>query len=134
MRRTYTGSCHCGAVRFEADVDLGEETIKCNCSICTKTRSWNAIVTPDSFRLLQGEDVLTDYQVGHDTIYHRFCSRCGVKPFGQGTADDPDDDFYAVNVVCLDDATDEELAEAPVIYVDGRRGDWESPPAETRQL
>jgi hypothetical protein len=85
-------------------------------------------------QLLQGEEALTDYQFGINAIHHLFCSRCGVKPFGRGHMDELGGDFYGINVACLDDATAEELAEAPVRYEDGRNNDWESPPAETRHL
>jgi hypothetical protein len=136
MQKTHRGSCHCGAVRFEADIDLAGETSKCNCSICTKARFWKTVVPAAAFRLVAGADALTDYQFGGATgagIHHLFCSRCGVKPFGRGHLADFGD-FVAVNVACLDDATDRELAEAPVTFQNGRDNAWESQPPETRYL
>jgi len=134
MKKTYHGSCHCGAVRFECDLDLAAVTSKCNCSICAKTRFWKAIARADGFWLMQGEDILTDYSFGGGVIHHFFCSRCGVKTFGSGEMEELGGRFYAVNVACLDDATDEELAEAPVVYEDGRNDRWDRVPAETRYL
>jgi hypothetical protein len=134
MRKTYRGSCHCGDVRFECDLDLAEGTSKCNCSICAKGRYWKAIAKADAFRLLQGENALTDYQFGSGNIHHLFCRRCGLKPFGRGQLDALEGTFYAINLACLDDATPAELAEAPLVVQDGRHNDWESSPAEVRHL
>jgi len=134
MKKTYRGSCHCGTVRYEADLDLGEGSIKCNCSICTKVRNWIAVVKPEDFRLLEGENELGDYQFGRKVIHHVFCRHCGVHPFGWSDSPDFGGKVYAVKVNCLDNATDEELAGMPVKYVDGRNNNWKAPPAETRHL
>lgn len=134
MEKTYAGSCHCGAVQFECEIDLAEGTSKCNCSICAKTRFWKAIVKADAFRLLQGKETLSDYQFGSNAVHHQFCSSCGVKPFGRGHLDVLGGDYYAVNLACLDNATTEELVKAPVRYEDGRNNNLESPPEETRHL
>ena len=58
MLRTYRGSCHCGAVTFEADIDLAQPTYRCNCSICRRTRFWAGVVRPEGFRLVTGEGEL----------------------------------------------------------------------------
>jgi hypothetical protein len=133
MKKTYHGSCHCGAVRFEADLDLAGETSKCNCSICRKGRYWKAIAKADELRLTLGEDMLTEYGF-RGMITHFFCRRCGIKPFGRGHMEALGGTFYGVNLACLDDATDQELAEAPIVFQDGRYDNWGEPPPETRYL
>ena len=61
MMKTYHGSCHCGAVAYETDIDLAEGTLKCNCSICAKNRFWQVAVKSERFRLIRDEDALTGY-------------------------------------------------------------------------
>jgi hypothetical protein len=134
MLRTYKGSCHCGKVHFEADIDLAAGTGKCNCSICAKRRSWGAIVKPDAFRLTAGEAELADYQFGSLSAHHRFCKTCGVTPFGNGYVEAIGGAYYSVNLACLDDLDPKDLVEAPVRYMDGRNNNWWQPPAETRHL
>jgi hypothetical protein len=134
MMKSYRGSCHCGAVRFECAVDPAQGTSKCNCSVCGKGRFWKAIVRAGDFRLLQGEAALSDYQFGGHNIHHLFCRTCGIKPFGRGHMAELGGTFYAVNVACLDEGGAEELAQAPVAYEDGRHNNWGAPPAETRHL
>lgn len=133
MLKTYKGSCHCGAVRFEADLDLTQPTFRCNCSICRRTRFWAAVAAPSAFRLLQGQEELTRYLFNTRRNEHYFCRHCGVRAFGHGT-ETPVGEMYGINVGCLEGVPDEELARIPIVYVDGRDDQWQRAPHHFRHM
>jgi len=133
MLKTYHGSCHCGAVTFEAELDLAQPTYRCNCSICRRTRFWPAVATESGFRLLSGASELTRYLFNTRKNEHYFCRHCGVRAFGVGT-ETPIGKMVGVNVGCLTDVSDEELSRLTVIHVDGRNDRWDAAPAFSRHL
>jgi len=96
--QTHTGSCHCGAIRFEIDTDFPELT-QCDCSICRKKNALMVKVHESAFRLLAGGDALGEYQFHTHTAHHHFCTICGIYPFHRKRVTP---DYYGINVYCLD--------------------------------
>lgn len=111
------GGCHCGAVRFDAEVPREVEVLDCNCSICAKTGFRHLIVRHGDFRLRSGEDVLVSYRFGTGAANHLFCGRCGVKSFYQPRSHP---EAWSVNFNALDDASG---FNARFVAFDGRN--WE---------
>ena len=123
---THSGSCHCGAVRFEVDAPAAIEATRCNCSICTKSGFLHLIVPASRFRLVDGKDCLTTYRFNTGVAEHTFCKTCGVKPFYVPRSNP---DGYSVNVHCLDQST---VSRIEIVPFDGRN--WEEGAHELRHL
>ena len=82
--KTYEGSCHCGAIRFEVDMPAPTQAFGGNCSICARMGWLLAFVPAESFRLVSGEGSLRDYQFGKMNVHHLFCTTCGIRSFTRG--------------------------------------------------
>jgi hypothetical protein len=123
--RKCTGGCHCGAVRYEVELDLSAAFGKCNCSMCTKSSFWGAIAKPAAFKLVSGEDALSDYQFGSNSVHHLFCKHCGVRSFGRGNLAALGGEYYSINVCCLDGV---DFSTLTTQYWDGRNNNWQAGP------
>jgi hypothetical protein len=96
----YAGSCQCGAVAFEVEVDISQPVV-CTCSRCRRLGSRLAFAPRDGFQLLRGEDALSEYLFASRTIRHLFCRTCGIECFALGRMPDGTP-MAAINVNCLD--------------------------------
>lgn len=111
----YRGSCHCGQVNFEVEGEIGK-VIECNCSICSRKGSLLWFVPRDKLRVFTPEEQIATYTFNTHKIKHRFCPKCGMHPFGEGT-DPSGNRMAAINVRCLDGF---DLSSVNVEHFDGR--------------
>lgn len=111
----HKGSCHCGKVKFEVEMDLND-AISCNCSICLRKGTLLAFVPTDQFTLISGKENLTDYQFGRKTIHHTFCSTCGVTAFASGKMPDGKE-MKAINIRCLEDI---DIEKVKIKHIEGK--------------
>lgn len=84
----HTGSCLCGAVRFEIDGDLPAIQI-CHCGACRKAQgtpfATNLPIAEADFRFASGQETLRAYESspGKERV---FCAACGSPIFSRAAA------------------------------------------------
>jgi len=111
----YTGSCHCGRIRFEVEGEV-DSGLACNCSICSRKGSLLWFVPREQLKLLTPEDAASTYTFNQHVIRHRFCPTCGIHPYGEGVGPGGAQ-MAAVNLRTLEDFGIESV---PVKHFDGR--------------
>ena len=98
------GSCHCGQITYEAEVD--PDTVRlCNCTDCqmlTGTGFRVSVLAPKAtFRLLTGQPKVYVKTADSGTRRrHAFCGDCGTPVHSSADSDDPR--TYSLRVGCLD--------------------------------
>ncbi|MFT5506676.1 MAG: hypothetical protein ACI845_004369 [Gammaproteobacteria bacterium] len=76
----YSGSCHCGSIKFEFEGDEITAGLRCTCSICSRK---GAMMTPqavpnDKIKLEVEGDNLGLYEFDSKVAKHYFCKTCGI--------------------------------------------------------
>ena len=97
----YTGSCHCGAIRFRFLSPQIESGMRCNCSICKRK---GALMTsfpipPKDLQVDDDEGLLSTYRFDDAIAKHHFCDRCGIFTF---VATRLKPGHFRVNLGCVD--------------------------------
>lgn len=111
----YRGSCHCGKISFEVEGKI-DRALSCNCSICSRKGSLLWFVSRDKLMLLTPEVYASTYTFNKHVIQHRFCSACGIHPYGEGM-DPKGNRMAAINLRCLEGI---DLSAIPVQEFNGR--------------
>ena len=111
----YKGSCHCGKVAYEVEGEI-KSAMACNCSMCQRKGSLLWFVPREQLKLLTPEENAATYLFNKHVIRHRFCTACGIHPYGEGT-DPKGNKMAAVNVRCIEGI---DLDAVEVQHFDGR--------------
>lgn len=113
----FQGSCHCGGISYEVEVDREpEETIGCNCSMCQRRGHLLWFVPRANLQLKTPEADMRYYTFNHHRIRHYFCPTCGCGPFGMAQ-DKEGNETAAINVRCLEGV---DIAGLKIRMFDGR--------------
>ncbi|HHF2965855.1 GFA family protein [Vibrio alginolyticus] len=106
-------SCHCGKVELELALPNGiEKPRRCDCSMCRRRGAIVASVPLNGIRIVQGEEVLKQYQFNTHTAKHFFCGECGIYTHHQRRSDPSE---YGYNVGCLEGVNPYELGAIEVM-------------------
>src|SRR5262245_11071550 len=114
MQTIHHGSCHCGAIRYTATLDLTKAS-RCNCSVCTKLATIGCLAKPEDVVLTAGEPA--SYEWGGKVAKRYFCRDCGAHCFSKGYLEEIGGAFASVNLYTLDDVDPYTL---PLVHWDGR--------------
>lgn len=108
----YSGSCQCGAIAYEAELDLAEVNA-CNCSRCRRLGSVWSFVPAEAVKMVK-DGATTEFLFNKNAISHRFCPVCGIEAYAKGKRGEQE--IYGINVNCLDGVDPRSLS---VKMVDG---------------
>lgn len=111
IQARHRASCHCGAVVLELDLPDGiVDPRRCDCSICRRKGAIVASVALDGIHIVQGRELLKEYQFNTHTARHFFCSVCGIYMHHQRRSNPTQ---YGFNVGCLEGVNPFDLGEVP---------------------
>ena len=120
--KIYTGSCLCGAIRYEIHGEIGE-VIQCHCKRCRKANgtafATNAPIKKADFKIVQGEHLLKKF-ASTPTTARCFCSEC-ASPIISIKAETPD--TYRLRIRTLDTP----LEHKPVMHIfTAYKAEWDT--------
>ncbi|KIX07135.1 uncharacterized protein Z518_05112 [Rhinocladiella mackenziei CBS 650.93] len=129
----FTGSCHCGFIKYRAHLSLGDPptATRCNCTVCLKQGfTGTRLASPSDFELLSPSSLseVKDYQIRSKDVHKHFCGNCGIHVLGRGKYEyqGVTHEFCSLNILTLDQPQDGlDLSKFKIQYWDGRNDNWQ---------
>lgn len=100
MSEIKKGTCHCGDIEFQVELDNGLVDIRrCNCSLCRRKGAIIASAPLEKLKIIKGEGSLSVYTWNSKVAKHYFCKHCGIYTHHQRRSNPSE---YGFNIACLE--------------------------------